>query len=224
MMGLLEAVKGMGYNPMVTEELRAGIHSLFNVEFINKPDFNNGRYILAPNHVSDFDAPILGILHPKIRVVSKTDWTENEKLSSFLRLHYDLYGLDRTSLQSLRNLLSDSAAYFNDNADNRHFLVFCQGTISDFNNNGLERISPIAQKISDKTDVHIVNVYVEQVSFTRPTRIVFDEPMKPARQDDFRRIWLERLRMMQDSLDPPARRPNLTEKHANNNRPGDPYF
>lgn len=242
---LLEVIKDMGLNPMKTEEFKKGIMRLFNIEILNMPDLNNNRFIFTPNHVSDFDAIILGLLHPKIRIVSKNDWTNNVKLRQFLDIHYDLYGLDRTSLQSLRVLLTDSINYFNDSdeinkinkinksednkeieieIESRHYLIFSQGTISDFNNNSLERISSVAQKISEKTSVPIVNVFVEQVSLYHPTRIVFDEPMKLSPEDDFRKIWLEREKSMQKALLPPARLPKLSHKHANNNKPGDPFF
>ena len=188
------------------------------------PDLDNNRFIFTPNHVSDFDAIVLGLLHPKIRIASKDDWTNNEKLRKFLDIHYDLYGFDRKSLQSLHVLLKDSIKYFNDSDENKHFLVFSQGTISNFNNNSLERISTFAQKLSNNTDVPIVNMFVEQVSIYHPTRIVFDEPMKLSKKDDFRKIWLEREKIMQDKLIPPARLPNLSHKHANNNKPGDPFF
>lgn len=221
---LLQVIKDMGLNPMKTEDLRKGLMLLFHVEILNMPDLDHNRFILAPNHVSDFDAIVLGLLHPKIRIVSKDDWTNNEKLRQFLDLHYDLYGYDRMSLPSLRGLLRDAIHYFNDNTDSKHYLVFSQGTISDFNHNSLERISSIAQKVSGKTDVPIVTMYVEQVSLEHPTRIVFDEPIKLSPKDDFRKIWLEREIAMQNALVPPARLPRLSHKHANNNKPGDPFF
>ena len=221
---LLEIIKEMGLNPMITAELREGIFSLFNVELINMPDLRNSRFIFTPNHVSDMDAIILGLLSTNIRIVSKTDWTNNEKLRRFLDIHYNLCGLDRASVSSLRSLLSDAINYFNDSNESRHYLVFSQGTISDFNNNSPERISAIAQKISQKTDVAIVNLYVEQASLYHPTRIVFDEPLKLSRGDDFRELWLEREIAMQNALQPPARLPKLSQKHMNNNKPGDLFF
>lgn len=221
---LFEVLKDMGLEPMKTDDLRKGIMSLFSVEILNMPDLENNRFIFTPNHVSDLDAIILGLLHPKIRIVAKNDWTNNEKLRQFLDIHYDLYGLDRMSLQSLRGLLTESINYFNDSDENKHYLLFSQGTISDFNNNSLERISSIAQKISDKTDVPIVNIFIEQASLYHPTRIVFDKPMKLSKKDDFRKIWLEREAAMQKTLVPPARLPILSYKHANNNKPGDPFF
>jgi len=221
---MLDVIRDMGLDPNQTTDLKKGLYSLFNIVIVNAPDFDSSRYILSPNHVSDFDALILGLLHPKIRIVSKAEWTENAKLKPFLDLHYDLYGLDRTSLMSLRRLLKDSVSYFNDSDENRHFLVFSQGTISDFNNNSPERVSPIAPKLSDKTGVPIVCVFVEQVSLDHPTRIVFDSAMAYASKDDFRAVWLEREATLQNSLSPPARRPLLTFKHTHNNKPGDPFF
>ncbi len=221
---LFEIIQQMGLNPMVTDDLRNGLTFLFNIEIVNLPDVDHHRFIFTPNHVSDFDAIILGLLHPRIRIVSKTDWTNNVNLKKFLDIHYDLYGLDRTSLPSLRGLLKDSIHYFNDSNENKHFLVFSQGTISDFNNNSVERVSTIAQKISNRTNVPIVNMFVEQVSLYEPTRIVFDNPMKLSPSDDFREIWLEREIALQNALLPAARRPKLSQKHANNNNPGDPFF
>lgn len=221
---LLAVIKDMGLDPGKTEELRKGLMCLFNIEILNMPDLENNRFIFTPNHVSDFDALVLGLLHPKIRIVSKNDWTNNKALRKFLDIHFDLYGLDRTSLKSLRGLLKDSIEYFNNNDEIRHYLVFSQGTISDFNKNSLERISSIAAKISKKTDVPIVNVFVEQVSLYHPTRIIFDKPMKLSKRDDFRKIWLERETAMQEALVPSARSPKLSHKHMNNNKPGDAFF
>jgi len=219
---LFEVIKGFGLNPLVTSELREGLMRLFNIEIINVPDLDNNRFIFTPNHVSDFDAVVLGLIIPKVRIVAKKEWAENEKLRKFMDLHYDLYGLDRSSLQSLHILLKDAVEYFEDKTD-KHFLVFSQGTISDFNNNSLERISTIAHKVSLNADVPVVNIFIEQVSLNHPTRIVFDEPIKLSRKNNFRSIWLERELVLQNSIDS-ARRPKLTHKHSNNNKPGDLFF
>ena len=221
---LLDVVRDMGLDPMKTADLKEGLFFLFNIETVHMPDLQGGRTILAPNHVSDLDAPILGLLHPRIHIVSKNDWTNNQELRRFLDIHYDLYGFDRASIQSLRALIVDAARYFNDSDENRHYLVFSQGTISDINCNSPARVSPIAQKIALRTGVPIIPMFIEQPSIDHPTRIVFDGPMNPTRGEDFGALWLERLKALQDGLDPPARRPVLTHRHAHNNKPGDPFF
>ena len=221
---IVDIIKDIGLNPMITEELKHGLFLLFNIEIINLPDLSNNRYILSPNHVSDLDAIILGLLHPKIMIISKSDWTNNTGLKSFLDLHYNLYGFDRSSLQSLRDLLMNSISYFTDNVDNKHYLIFNQGTISDINKNSVERISQIAYKVSNKTGVQIINVFMEQVSLNKPTRIIFDEPAIVSKGQDFRSFWLERVIKLQSSLLPPARLPKLTYRHSNNNSIEDPHF
>jgi len=224
MAALLEVIKSMGLDPMETDELRKGIMKLFKVEVINKPNMVNSRFILAPNHVSDFDAPILGLLHRNIRIISKTDWTENVKLQLFLKMHYDLRGLNRNSKESLFTMLKETINYLKENEAGKHFMIFSQGTISDFNNNGLERVSNVAKLIAVETNTPIVCMFIEQPSIYYPTRIVFDEPIKINKGDDFREIWLERLTLLQNSLSPKARKPQLTEKHSNNNKKGEIYF
>jgi 1-acyl-sn-glycerol-3-phosphate acyltransferase len=221
---ILEIIKDMGLNPADTAQLRQGVTALFNVETANMPEWDKNRYILAPNHVSDMDAIIMGLLCPRTRIISKNDWTDNAELKRFLDLHYDVYGFERRSLQGLRGLVKDSAAYFNESAGPRHLLVFSQGTISDFNNNSPERISPVAAIIAEKAGVPVVNVFIEQASLHNPTRIVFDEPYKPLGNSEFIKTWLERERAMQEALCPPARRPVLSYKHMNNNKPGDEFF
>ena len=84
---LFEIIKDMELDPMKTDDLKKGILSLFNIEILNMPDLENSRFIFTPNHVSDLDAIILGLLHPKIRIVSKSDWTNNEKLRQYLDIH-----------------------------------------------------------------------------------------------------------------------------------------
>ncbi len=221
---LFDIVKDMGLNPMITDEFKRGLVSLFNIEVINAPDMVNNRYIFAPNHVSDFDAIVLGLLIPNVRIVAKTDWTNNEKLKDFLNAHYNLYGLERTSMSSIKGMLNDAVNYFKSDDENKHYLLFSQGTISDFNNNSPERISSALQKISVKADVPIVNMFIEQVSIYHPTRIVFDEPRKFTSKDNFSEIWLERVKTMQNSLEPVGRRPVLSNKHSNNNKAGDMFF
>ncbi|MCL2742109.1 MAG: hypothetical protein FWE70_08440 [Oscillospiraceae bacterium] len=231
---ILRIIQDMGYDPSVTAEYRDGLYGLFNVELVNPPDFDASRFMLVPNHVSDFDALVLGLLHPRVRIVSKKDWTENVRLRAFLDMHYSMYGLDRSSTNSLRGLLVDSDNFFGDpgtggpgckgGLDGRHYLIFSQGTISDFNANAPERVSSIASRVSDRNGIPMVCVFLEQVSFDRPTRIVFGEPFTHGKGGGFGEAWLARMRRLQDTLVPPARRPVLTRKHSSNNRPGDEFF
>lgn len=207
------------------KQLKGGFEKLFHIEYCNMPDLTVRNYILASNHVSDFDALILGLLHENIRIVSKNDWVENDALSKFLSLHYDLIGIDRESKINQARALVGLIKYLALPGETRHVLIFPQGTISDINNNSVERVQEGVFALSCKSQTPILPIFVEQANFEFPTRIVFGEPMEiPERNQDFRKLWREQIIALQNSAIPPARRPVLTEKHANNNKPGDPFF
>jgi len=222
---LIQIMMEKGLDPRTFDGFGRGILEIFNVEVVNMPDLDKGRYIFVPNHVSDFDALILAVLHPRIRVVSKNDWAKDDGIKDFWSTHFDLYGIDRTSMLSLRNLLRDSFEYFSEQDKSKHLLIFSQGTISDFNKNSPERVSSLAKKISDRANVPMLPIFVEQASLHHPTRIVFGEPIKLSDTDDFRMVWLDSMRGLQESLkNPPARVAKLSHKHSNNNKPGDEFF
>jgi len=221
---LVQSMMERGYDPRTFDGFGKGILEIFDVQTINMPDLTKDRYVMVPNHVSDFDALILAVLHPHIRVVSKSDWAKDEGIRSFWETHFDLYGLDRTSAMSLRNLLRDSFTYFTEETpSDKHMLIFSQGTISDFNKNAPERVSTLAKKIADRSNIKLLPIFVEQPSLHHPTRIVFGTPMQMVEGEDFRTNWLNEMKKLQSTL-PNARQPKLSHKHANNNKPGDEFF
>lgn len=205
-------------------ELKKGIFKLFNVELHNMPDLNSKDYIIASNHVSDFDAIILGLLHDNIRILSKKEWVENEKLMSFVSKYYDLIGVDRTSTGDMTKALIDLTKYLRNTTSPKHILVFPQGTISDINNNSIDRISNGIFSLSYLTQKAILPVYLEQPSMTDRTRIVFGNEIIIKNKEDHRNEWIEALKDLQKKLNPLPRNPKLSVKHLNNNKIGDPYF
>ncbi len=222
--GFAEILAGMGLSITKSEDLKTGFEKLFNIEYINLPNLNTKSYIIAPNHVSDFDALILGLLHCQIKVMAKKEWVENPQLMQFLSLHYDLVGIDRTSKMSQARALVSFIKYLA-TPGVHHILTFPQGTISNINNNGVGRIQNGVFTMAARANVPVLPVFIEQPSLETATRIVFGGPMPiPAEGEDCRLAWQESIIALQNSLMPPARRPVLSEKHANNNNPGDKYF
>lgn len=221
---LVQILTGMGIDITNKDQLKEGFGRLFHIEYINIPDMDNHSCILAPNHVSDFDALILGLVHDNIKIMAKSDWAENEKLMEFLKFGYDLIGVNRESRVSQARALVGLIKHLNCQ-EPRHALIFPQGTISDVNKNSVERVQPGIFVLSGKSTTPIVPVFVEQPNFNFPTRIVFGDPMDiPGPKEDCRALWIEKIISLQNSLTPPARMPVLTQKHANNNKPGDLFF
>lgn len=222
---LVRLLAGLGVDVRDKKQLKQGYDELFNIEYHNLPDMTERGYILAPNHISDFDALILGAGCDNIKIMAKKEWVDNEDLMQFLGPNYDLVGIDRKSKVSQARAMVDIIKHLTAPGPAAHALIFPQGTISDVNKNSVERVQPGVFALAGKAGTPVLPVYIEQPNFTHPTRIVFGSPMPvPQRREDCRARWMEAVIGLQNGLVPPARPPVLTEKHANNNKPGDPFF
>lgn len=220
----LEKLIDTGVDINNKRETKEGIYKLFNVELYNMPDLNCKDYIIAPNHVSDFDAIILGLLHDNIRILSKKEWVENEKLMSFVSKYYDLIGVNRNSSGDMTKALINLTKYLKNVTTPKHVLIFPQGTISDINNNSIDRIYNGIFSLSYLTQKTILPIFLEQPSMNDKTRIVFGKEIIIDNKEDHRNEWIEELKVLQKTLDPLPRNPKLSFKHLNNNKKGDPYF
>lgn len=221
---LMRLLADRGVDITDRRQLKQGFEGLFNITYHNIPSLDERGYILAPNHVSDFDALILGLLHENIKILAKSGWTDSPRLIEILGPHYGFVGIDRASKVSQARALVELAKHLG-SAPARHALIFPQGTISDIGKNSVERVQPGVFALSGRAGVPVLPVYIEQPNFYSPTRIVFGAPMPiPGSRQDCRAQWMEAVILLQNSLSPPARPPVLTEKHANNNRPGDSFF
>lgn len=205
-------------------DFKRGIFRLFNVELYNMPDLDSKDFILASNHVSDFDAIILGILHDNIRILSKKEWVENQKLMSFVSRYYDLIGVNRNSSGDMTKALINLTKYLKSEASPKHVLIFPQGTISDINHNSIDRIYNGIFSLSYLTQIPILPIFLEQPSMTDKTRIVFGKEIVINDKADHRHEWMEELIALQRTMDPLPRTPVLSNKHMNNNKIGDPFF
>ena len=234
---LFEHLLSSGLDPDVTADWKAGIYSLFGVQTINLPDFEAHSYILSSNHISDFDAVILGLLHPRIRIIAKIGWASNRQLMDFLEKHYDIVGIYRDSeIEQLSpedkkaardhnyRVTIEALKYLKDGDKARHLLIFPQGTISDINANTDARINPGFSKIAYAAKAELVNVFIEYPGTPGPTRVICGTPYAvTGRNDDLRRSWLDGVIALQNSLDN-LRAPVLSEKHLRNNSPDEPFF
>lgn len=206
------------------KDVKNGIFTLFHVELHNMPDLDGKDYIIASNHLSDFDALILGLLHDKIRILSKKEWVDNEKIMSFVSKYYDLIGVNRNSSGDMTNALINLTKYLKNETSPKHVLIFPQGTISDINNNSIDRIYSGIFSLSYLTQKTILPVFLEQPSMTDRTRIVFGKEIIIDDKEDHRNEWIEELKTLQKTLDPLPRIPILSYKHLNNNKIGDEFF
>jgi 1-acyl-sn-glycerol-3-phosphate acyltransferase len=218
-------------NPLKTEDWKTGLFNLFGIELINMPDLEKENYIFASNHISDFDGLLLGLLSRKIRIVAKMGWVNNKELMEFFNLHYNIVGVYRDSDEQTSEtrehnfkLFQSLTRYLKNKDGAQHLLIFPQGTISDINKNSKERVNAGFAKMAIATKTKVINVFSEYQKIGEKARIIFSDPYSITdRSLDYSQNWLNEVIALQNSLGT-VRTPELSEKHAKNNNPSEPFF
>ena len=201
------------------------IGNLYRVKEYNKPDLAEGSYILCPNHVSDADGPVMWTHNDNIRILAKKECFEHKWLAIFLNM-IDVVKIDRDKHNGVE--LLEAIDFFKD-GQNKLFMLFAQGTISDINKNKLGRIKSGAFFISAKANVPIIPVFLEQPRPFKRTRVIYGRPMymEGAVSEDgkvdkkvlekYRLQWQQEVLKLQDMAtkfeDRPVRALKLKPKH-----------
>ncbi len=206
-------IRQQGLDPETRAGFFDGICRVFNIELINRGNYEHGKYVFAPNHISEFDGPIFGTIVPNVLVVAKSDWVSNPKLNRLLEKICSLISVVRTDKSSGMKVLKGCIDHLNESQD-AVVNIFVQQTIADIDITVPGDIATGAWIVAQKASAPVIPVYCEQVSTGHPTRIVFGEPIVCEDKDDFGRLWLESELALRDSIkDPAARKPVLCEKH-----------
>ena len=210
---IFKMAAAIGLNPADRADFSEAARRIFNIEFINMGDFEHGRYVFAPNHVTEFDGLLFGTLIPDMLVVAKSDWGSNPHLNEFINKLFTIVCLIRKDNASGINVIRKCIDHLKA-SDNSAVTVFVQQTIADIEITTPEDVASGVCYIAKKASAQIIPVYSEQVSPELPTRIVFGEPIICEDKDAFGAEWLKAEFKLRDSIcDPAARPPILCEKH-----------
>jgi 1-acyl-sn-glycerol-3-phosphate acyltransferase len=200
---------------------------LLRIKEYNKDTLEGTSYILCPNHTSDLDGPVLWTSNQSIRIMAKKECFKNKILGAFLT-KIDVVSVDRQHTSGAE--IMQAVKYLRD--DDKVFMMFPQGTISDINKNALSRIKNGAFVIASLAKRPIVPVFMEQPRFLRKSRIVYGKPYQPnilnehgkidrEKLEEARAFWQQEVLKLQqqaiESENRPIRKLKLNKKHANNN-------
>lgn len=210
---ILNMVGKQGLNPQCRADFFKGVCQIFNFEFVNMENYEQGKYIFVPNHVSEFDGILFGTILPHMLVVAKSDWVSNPHLNSFIEKMFSIVGIVRKDNLSGMNAMKKCMEHLK-KSENSAVTIFVQQTIADIDMTTPEDIASGALLIAQKTSAQIIPVYMEQVSTEHPTRIVFSSPLTCTDKKEFGNAWLKAELALRDSItEPAARPPILCEKH-----------
>ena len=192
---------------------------VYNFEVHNVPeDFTSTSYIIATNHLTDSDAPLImsfyyEFMHqvidsyPELFVFAKENCFNGvsipKELLPILEME-KVFAVDRKSIGGSLIAIKAAIKWFAEGKTPKHFLIFSQGTIYDINKDKAEDIESGAFWLARLLGIPVLPAFIEQAVEGYENRLVFGKPIlipKECRNfDDHKQLWLERVIKAQNEL------------------------
>ncbi len=209
---------------------------LYNLSSYNLPDdFTHSSYIIAANHLTDTDAPLImsyyyEVMHrvtatyPELFVFAKENCFNGvsipQELTPVLELE-KVFAVDRNSSSGSLSAIRAAEKWYNQGEKPKHFLIFSQGTIYDINKEKSEDIERGTFWLAKLLGIPVLPTFIEQAVEGEINRIVFGKPIfvpKTCRNfDEIKQLWIDRVIEAQDELTAltgiPARQAVLDKDH-----------
>lgn len=222
-------------------EAKKKLLKLYNFEAYNIPsDFTTASYIIAANHLTDSDAPLImsyycKVMHqvmdtcPKLFVFAKENCFNGvsipKELIPILKLE-KVVAVDRKSSGGSMAAIKSAKKWFDEGKQPKHFLIFAQGTIYDINRGKAEDIERGAFWLARLLGIPVLPAFIEQAVEGAENRLVFGQPISISKDcrnfDNHKQLWLKRVIEAQNELGTltgtPARKAVLDEEHRNRKR------
>ena len=209
---------------------------LYHFEAYQLPeDFTSRSYIIAANHLTDSDAPLImsyyhQIMHseanpyPVLFIFAKENCFNGVSIpKELLPLleQEEVFPVDRTSVGGSMAAIRAAEKWFHEGEQPKHFLIFAQGTIYDINKDKAEDIERGAFWLAKLLEIPVLPVFLEQAVEGEKNRMICGEPMvisKDCRDlDAQKQIWMDRVIAAQNALEGltgvPAREAVLDKEH-----------
>ncbi len=213
----------------------------YNFKTFNKPDdFTTTSYVIAANHLTDSDAPLImsfyyELMHQVIETYPELFVFAKENCFNGVSVPKEIipilesekvFAVDRNSSSGSFDAIREAKKWFAEDEKAKHFLIFPQGTIYDINKDKIEDIEKGAFWLAQLLGIHVLPAFIEQAVEGEENRLVFGKPIfipKDCRNlDNYKQLWLERVIEAQNQLEIltgcPAREAILDEQHKTRKR------
>ncbi len=213
----------------------------YNFKAFNLPeDFTTSSYIIASNHLTDTDGPLIlsyyyEVMHkvidtyPELFIFAKENCFNGVSIPTELMPILELekvFAVDRNSVGGSMAAMRAAGKWFAEGKKPKHFLIFSQGTIYDINKDCADDIEQGAFWLARLLGIPVLPAFIEQAVEGAENRMVFGEPIivpKDCRNfDEHKELWLKRVIEAQNQLETltgiPAREVELDEEHKTRKR------
>ncbi len=222
-------------------EVKKMLLKVYNFKAYNVPeDFTTTSYIIASNHLTDVDAPLImsfyyEIMHkaidtyPELFVFAKENCFNGVSISKELVPVLEsekVFAVDRKSRSGAIATIRAAEKWFDEGAKPKHFLIFSQGTIYDINKDSAEDIERGAFWLARLLGIPVLPAFIEQAVEGQENRLVFGKPISISKGcrdlDEHKQLWLDSVIAAQNELvtltGVPARAAVLDEEHQTRKR------
>ncbi len=217
-------------------EVKKILLKMYNFKAYNVPeDFTTASYIIASNHLTDSDAPLImsyyyELMHgetdeyPQLFVFAKENCFNGVSIPAELMPVLEMErvtAVDRGSIGGSKAAMRAAVKWFSEGKKPKHFLIFSQGTIYDINKDSAEDIEPGAFWLARLLEIPLLPAFIEQAVEGAENRLVFGKPIAIPKDckdfDGHKKLWLERIIEAQNALETltgiPARKAVLDAEH-----------
>lgn len=222
-------------------EIKRMLLETYNFKAYNVPeDFTTNSYIIATNHLTDSDAPLIMSYYyhlmqpvtetyPVVFVFAKENCFNGvsipKEVLPVLTLE-QVVEVDRNSMGGAKEAMTAAKNWFDEGEKPKHFLIFPQGTIFDINKDKVEDIESGAFWLARLLGIPVLPAFIEQAVEGAENRMVFGEPIsipKDCRKlDESKQLWLDNVIAAQNNFEAltgtPARETELDEAHQTRKR------
>jgi len=217
-------------------ETKKALLKLYNFKAHNVPDdFVSSSAVIAANHLTDSDAPLVMSFYyetmhkvkdtyPELFIFAKENCFNGVSLPKELNPlmeHEKVTAIDRSRQGGSWEAIKAAKKWFSAGEKPKHFLIFAQGTIYDINKDRVEDIEDGAFWLAGMLGIPVLPAFVEQLVEGAENRLVFGDYIAvPGGCRDFgeyKALWLKRVIGAQNALETltgtPAREAVLDEDH-----------
>jgi 1-acyl-sn-glycerol-3-phosphate acyltransferase len=207
-------------------EIKNALLQMYKFKVYNQPkDFTENSYIIATNHLTDSDAPLIMSYYydvmkdvkseyPVLFVFAKENCFNGVSISQNLLPILEMekvFAVDRTSLNGSIVAIRAAQRWFAEGEKPKHFLIFAQGTIYDINKDKAEDIERGAFWLAKLLGIPVLPAFIEQAIEGEENRLIFGDPISvPSNTkdlDEYKQVWIDRVIAAENELGKVTGRP-----------------
>lgn len=201
-------------------EVKKMLLNAYQFKVYNLPeDFTKQSYVIATNHLTDSDAPIImsyyyEVMHevltryPQLFVFAKENCFNGvsipKELLPILEME-KVMAVDRTTPGGSVDTLMNARRWFQEGEGPKHFLIFAQGTIYDINKEEFQDIEKGAFWLAKVLQIPVLPAFIEQLKEGEENRMIFGKPIEVPKKcrdfDEYKQLWIDRVVEAEHSLE-----------------------